>query len=912
MARIEPIQAQRGIETGGVPNTRIDDSIGQGLRVLGGALSNAASAEAELDLRRERLKFQNEEFRTDQAFRRWSDDMALEYSKAEQEIDPSGEGFTERVSADFNVKSAEFLETVPEALRPKFSEIVTTARETWLNKAAATEIDQRNTWFRTGITESQEKLQTQVFNDPTLYDAALDDGNRAIDASGLPAKEKEELRKNWQETLALTLGEREKRDAENDPASAQGAAQRFGVSGAVETTDNGGDVMSLLREFEGFRATPYWDVNAYRTGYGSDTITRADGRVVKVTKGMRVTRADAERDLARRVKEFEGTARKQVGAREWGALPPHVQAALVSVAYNYGSLPANVANAVKTGNIESIAAAVASRGSDNGGVNRSRRSREADIIRGGAGIASNRPDLAGDPGMDPRYESLSLSQRLALYDQTIAAAQRGQTALQAQQKAAYDAAKGSLELGIQTGEVSSVEQIMSSNMTDAHKADLLSALRSRRGDEMATAEAVAAFQNGTLRTDPYSTDDRKKVDGIDEVLRRTVPADQLQSVRENLVAVTGIVPQKLHNAIRAGLESQSASEVEAAAQQAARIAQIDPAALARREGGAEMQKKADDFNYFVNRLNMTPQQAAQRLADMNDPQKQRDRKALEPAAKEFRKGLENEDLGAMFDESWLPFNDPEVGFTEGERLGIQAEYLAIAEEQFYLTNGNVDLAKNRATEEMKRLYGVTDLSGRSTVMKHPPERYWPAMPGSDPFGYAREQIADEFAQFISDDDIGLSSAITGGGVLSAEGMAERKRSMVLDSLIIRATPETDAMVKAGKMPAYFVGYVDPNGNIQTIPGKLFVPDVSVVREESRRVIDQEVEWAREDDAEMRIMQDSPDGGRERSLDAFIEGPTMLPRIDVPVTEPDTPANRIQDQRQQLFNDAQDSGVLGQR
>ena len=29
----------------------------------------------------------------------------------------------------------------------------------------------------------------------------------------------------------------------------------------------------IIAQFEGFRETPYWDVNAYRTGYGSDTIT---------------------------------------------------------------------------------------------------------------------------------------------------------------------------------------------------------------------------------------------------------------------------------------------------------------------------------------------------------------------------------------------------------------------------------------------------------------------------------------------------------------------------------------------------------------------------------------------------------------------------------------------------------------
>ena len=37
------------------------------------------------------------------------------------------------------------------------------------------------------------------------------------------------------------------------------------------------NAFDLIKRFEGFRTTPYWDVNAYRTGYGSDTVTLADG-----------------------------------------------------------------------------------------------------------------------------------------------------------------------------------------------------------------------------------------------------------------------------------------------------------------------------------------------------------------------------------------------------------------------------------------------------------------------------------------------------------------------------------------------------------------------------------------------------------------------------------------------------------
>ena len=54
----------------------------------------------------------------------------------------------------------------------------------------------------------------------------------------------------------------------------------------------------LLREREGFAGNAYWDVNAYRAGYGSDTWTDAEGKVHKVKKGTAVTAEDAARDLA--------------------------------------------------------------------------------------------------------------------------------------------------------------------------------------------------------------------------------------------------------------------------------------------------------------------------------------------------------------------------------------------------------------------------------------------------------------------------------------------------------------------------------------------------------------------------------------------------------------------------------------
>lgn len=152
----------------------------------------------------------------------------------------------------------------------------------------------------------------------------------------------------------------------------------------------------LIKHFEGFSDKPYWDVNAYRVGYGSDTITKPDGTVVKVQPGMSISQADAERDLQRRIPEFERRGIKDVGESNWNRLPEPAKAALTSVIYNYGSLSklSGVKDAVKSGDLNKISDEVRKLGTHNNGVNKSRREWEAEIIKSSVGPqASNNTQI---------------------------------------------------------------------------------------------------------------------------------------------------------------------------------------------------------------------------------------------------------------------------------------------------------------------------------------------------------------------------------------------------------------------------------------------------------------------------------------------------------------------------------------
>lgn len=152
------------------------------------------------------------------------------------------------------------------------------------------------------------------------------------------------------------------------------------------------DPAKLIAHFEGFRSSTYWDVNHHRVGYGSDTITTPDGKVIEVKPGMTVSKEDAQRDLQRRTAEFQAGIKRDIGEEAWNKLSPGTQAALTSFAYNYGAGWAkkapSVAAAARSGDGMAVGNAILSRRNDNGGVNNKRRTQEAQLAAGTADIAT--------------------------------------------------------------------------------------------------------------------------------------------------------------------------------------------------------------------------------------------------------------------------------------------------------------------------------------------------------------------------------------------------------------------------------------------------------------------------------------------------------------------------------------------
>ena len=161
-----------------------------------------------------------------------------------------------------------------------------------------------------------------------------------------------------------------------------GFDERFVGASNLGTTD-----IVAAREFikteEGFEERAYWDVNAWRIGYGSDNITKLNGTVKTVIETSVTTMEEAELDLDRRLlNEFKPKAVRSLQSEgiNYDEISTAAKVVFIDLAYNYGSV------------FPSLSGAYA-RGFREGGVNKGKQELIFELLKRAS---------SGDPGQVPR------------------------------------------------------------------------------------------------------------------------------------------------------------------------------------------------------------------------------------------------------------------------------------------------------------------------------------------------------------------------------------------------------------------------------------------------------------------------------------------------------------------------------
>ena len=695
------------------------------------ALSDLASAGMGLAAKVQANAKRVQEFDYEKQFIGLQEADNTEYEQRQREgLKGAGEGWWQGARTATAARFDEWTKNLPEAARAEYQ--TKAAKFTAARTASAfkDQYQQQDTNTKQVLTEEQRKAGLQVQANPLTYEQFSQQQMDLIDKSTLPPVEKERLKQEARNSLAYVA---ETARAQKDPDGYMAGRLAPGLDGTKE----------LLRNKEGFREQPYWDVNAWRVGYGSDTVTKADGSVVKVEQGMKVSREDAERDLDRRIKsEFLPSVVKAVGKGAFEKLSGPAQAALTSLAYNYGAgawdgALAGVAEAAKTGDMAKLAAAIEAKAGDNSGVNASRRKSEASIVRAGAGGA----------GASAASSQLTPKQRAAV-DETAqyAMAQQSAASTQATQ-AALDAKRNALFVDLKEGTAPQAAY------TDARRSGLLSDF-----DQISKAENImkqrfkgeedfnvgaSLMQGGRGVANQYNKDHR---DGVSAYYDRGVKAGNDPAIlAAQVFDRTGVVPQAFATGLRGALISEDRAKVAAGLLTAANMMRQNPNAFAGVEGGTDLEKSAGEYRRLTEGLGLSTEQAADRIMkDARDPEK------LNPVKQEqlqqFKKqSLTQEQIDKRLQSnfsSWNPFSDAPFSAqlpTGQQRTAISSIYASFATEGFE-KHRDPDAALAYADMQFQKQFGTQN----GVITRYPPSKA--GLPkiagvGSDGYGWINEQAA---------------------------------------------------------------------------------------------------------------------------------------------------------------------------
>ncbi len=375
----------------------------------------------------------------------------------------------------------------------------------------------------------------------------------------------------------------------------------------------------------------------------------------------------------------------------------------------------------------------------------------------GAVIAAN-PFLAGmtvkdfrdwtegktgrDPAMPDYFERLTPEQQQTIFDMRNAEIQKAATEANAQATLDYRRADDAVTLGIVTGDIVSEQQIFDAGLDDADTAKHLKAFRSAQDVDAGAAELLNRLAAGeVVDINPYDANDTARVDKAWEAFVSREPDANSLDVASSFVAATGAIPKAVAADLRRTINSPDIGAVAQGLQYAARLNDVAPDAM--RGAHEDLRDAVATYQTLVNAQGMTPAEAAAEMVRARDPATRRSDELLGAAFKQAVKDgrFGSNDLRSEFDTTWFFGGEPRLGVTPAQEMTLAEDYLTFAERAFRRANGNPDVARSIAIQEMRKTYGVTTVSGEPVLMRLPPENFYKPIDGGH--AYLREKALED-------------------------------------------------------------------------------------------------------------------------------------------------------------------------
>lgn len=842
--------------------------VGRALQGLGAEVSQAASffmAEQK----------QRQDFETSTRYiEQQSVNATLLEESARSAEGTTAKDFTKSYMAEVRKRNESFLATVPEGDRPRWKAKLAAAEAQLSQQALTTEFQTYDKFQTAKLIEAQDGFLKGIDQTPDALQTYVQNGEALIEqtnwSDGVKAQKKREWRDNATRAYALAR-------IRQDPKA---AARSLGAPGYNVGPANERQSYAMKK----IMAAGYTKEQAaglvgnmiQESGGSLKTTARNPGDGRDGSDSIGILQWNADR--AQRLKAYAASK-----GTSWDDYDTQLEFILVEL-NTTEKAAGDKLRAART--VEEAAGAAATayirpQGSQSG----------ATASHGWKNRRDNALRLAGvDVGqveVDPNLAGLSYKDTLVLRDAAVQQDQQQTREQTAQQTAAYNEWKNQFFTDIFDGKVGAdgiAAARQSGQLVDIDDISRANTLLTQR--EKDTADYTMFSNKIAASGATWNPFDKADTDAVEAGVKQLGGTPQAAF---DVWSKTGILAPSGAVALRGGLISTDQERVLASATLAGNMLASNPNAFAGVTGQADLEKAGSIFNHMVNERGLTPEEAAQRIAQENDPQYRAKIKVTDQAVADFQKDLFKSDQTAAildaFDPGYLS-SEPGMPVLPAQRQALLSDFVEAAADAYRMT-GDPEAAKAVATTAIKKQWGVS----RGALVKFPPEKAYPSSGSEDdPHGYVYAQAAQD--------------------VFTATGKAVASDDVFLAPLPGGQTAES---FRQGKLPPYQLVYrhTDPASGqtvFDVLPGKKgFVPDVKkaqdAVSSDRLKKLEEENATARyqawqdqkkQYDMQMEMQRNIIDMDKQLQMQNFgdydpARGPQMTPPPDLPPEPPMPPS-----------------------
>lgn len=350
------------------------------------------------------------------------------------------------------------------------------------------------------------------------------------------------------------------------------------------------------------------------------------------------------------------------------------------------------------------------------------------------------------------------------------------------------------------------------NLSDQQQISLVKRLEARNSDAVTIQQTIAALSNPEVHMNFAEGKTRSATDkAYSALIGDDTPLSAAgMQVAAEVVTAKGYLPKPAFDGVLAAVNGADPEALAQAMEFTNSTLDRQPSAILYHDRRSNVTDALADYRFYSGF--MSGPEAAARMIEDRTPEAIAKRKNLSDAAKVAVKTLKTDDLV-----NYLAGKNVSVVLgNEGQQGEMMAEYERLFTDAF-INTGDTGRAKERALGELSRVYGPDLITGSKTLMKFPPQNFYPHPVNADPDWMQKQLVQDVSDSILGNDRVKIQSPSMGGRSLSSGAPVYSIDEVPVDRITIASDEATRRDVAAGRAPSYMVGYFDDDGSWNAMP-----------------------------------------------------------------------------------------------